>query len=104
MSVTSDDGYIHVNYGQVNDVLDALQGADQSIGMVLDELQHTIGPLVSSWLGPSQQEYSNVQARWNNDMNDMSAQLVKSAAVLEGMSTNYANTDNNLSMQWSEIT
>ena len=103
MTVSSDDGYIHVNYGQVNGVYDALQGADKAIGMVLQNLEQVIAPLQASWLGISEDEYQMVQARWNQDMADMSATLTASAATLEEMSINYGNTDNNLALQWQQI-
>jgi WXG100 family type VII secretion target len=103
--MTSSDGdYIHVNYGQVNDVYDALQDADNAISQVLSNLQDVIQPLQASWLGISQDEYTMVQARWNQDMGDMSTTLANSRATLEEMSINYGTTDNNLALQWQDIT
>jgi WXG100 family type VII secretion target len=103
MTASAGDGYIHVNYGQVNDVYDALESADKAIQMVLSELESTASRLSQSWIGSSQQEYTMVQTRWNNDMNDMSTTLANARATLSEMSINYGNTDNNLAMQWSEI-
>jgi 6 kDa early secretory antigenic target len=104
MSISSDDGYIHVNYGHVNDVLDAFQDANKAIQMVLSNLESVISPLTSSWLGVSEDEYVQVQNRWNQDMGDMTTTLQKSAATLEEMTINYGNTDNNLALQWQQIT
>jgi WXG100 family type VII secretion target len=98
------DDYIHVNYGQVNDAYDALQYANQSIGKVVGQLEHVVGALVGSWQGISQEVWTQIQARWSADMADMSTQLAKSAGVLDEMAVNYANTDNNLALQWQAIT
>lgn len=103
MSVSSSDGYINVNYGSVDNVEQALQDCDQSIGKVLDRLQNVIGNLQGSWAGVSQDEYQQVQARWTADLNDMQALLVKYSGVLDEMKINYGNTDNHLAMSWSEI-
>jgi WXG100 family type VII secretion target len=103
MTVSSDDGYIHVNYGQVNDVYDALQKATQSIEMVLQELETAIQPLTAVWAGVSQDEYHMVQARWTQDIADMTGTLAANAATLDEMKINYGNTDNNLAFGWQGI-
>jgi 6 kDa early secretory antigenic target len=97
------DGDIFVNYGQVNDVEDVLRDASNSVSMIVDEVQSAVAPLVASWLGQSQDTYSQVQAKWNADMGDMQSVLTKYAPTLEQMKVNYGNNDNNLALQWSAI-
>src|ERR1700722_18739786 len=97
------DGDIYVNYGQVNDVEDVLQASTNAVSRILDEINSAVGPLVASWQGSSQDAYSQVQAKWNADTQDMQAVLSKYAPTLDEMKVNYGNTDNNLAMQWSGI-
>ncbi|MGD0558672.1 MAG: WXG100 family type VII secretion target [Streptosporangiaceae bacterium] len=104
MTVSSDDGYIHVNYGQVNDVYDALMDADKSIQMVISNLETVINPLLQSWQGISEGAWAQLQNWWNQEIGDMNALLAKSARTLEEMSINYGTTDNNLALQWEQIT
>jgi early secretory antigenic target protein ESAT-6 len=98
------DGQIYVNYGQVDNVGQALQDADAQIQNVVNQLQDVIQPLRASWSGASEAEYVTVQARWNNDISQMNSLLVRYGSTLGDMTTNYGNTDNKLAFQWSSIT
>ena len=98
------DGDIYVNYGSVSDVEDVLQGATSAVSRILDEINSAVGPLIASWQGSSQDAYSQVQAKWNADTQDMQTLLSQYAPTLDEMKVNYGNTDNNLALQWSSIT
>jgi 6 kDa early secretory antigenic target len=98
------DNSIYVNYNNVANVQQALQDADYAIQMVLSELQDVINPLRATWAGASEQQYVQVQARWNSDLGDMNTLLSKYASTLEEMTINYGTTDNNLAFQWAAIT
>jgi WXG100 family type VII secretion target len=98
------DGDIYVNYGSVNDVKDVLSDATNAVSQILDSINQTVGPLVASWQGSSQDAYSQIQAKWNSDTQDMQSLLSQYAPTLDEMSVNYGNTDNNLALQWSSIT
>jgi len=104
MTVSSSDGYIHVNYSGVDNVEEALVDATKAVGNVLAELQQIITPLTSSWLGVSEDEYTQVQNRWNQDIDAMNVTLARYASTLDEIKINYGNTDNGLAVQWSEIT
>jgi early secretory antigenic target protein ESAT-6 len=98
------DGDIYVNYGSVNDVEDVLNDATNAVSQILDQIQQTVGPLVATWQGSSQEAYSQVQTKWNSDVQDMQATLSQYAPTLDEIKVNYGNTDNNLALQWSSIT
>jgi 6 kDa early secretory antigenic target len=98
------DSQIYVDYGQVNNVHQALQDADMAIQRVLGQLEDVINPLRASWSGASEAEYTAVQARWNNDLAQMNSLLSQYGNTLDDMTVNYGNTDNNLALQWSSIT
>jgi WXG100 family type VII secretion target len=102
--MTTPDGYIHVNYGQVTDVYDAFMDATQQVNAAIEMLQQAVQPLAASWVGVSRDEYSQVQARWQSDLADMNSALVNSAHTLDEMSYNYSTTDKNLAFQWQQIT
>jgi early secretory antigenic target protein ESAT-6 len=97
------DGQIYVDYGQVGNVEQALQDADNAIQRVLGELQDVINPLRASWSGASEAEYVAVQNRWNNDIGQMNALLAQYSSTLNEMTVNYGSTDNGLALQWSAI-
>jgi len=101
--LSTNEGDIYVNYGHVNNVEDALSDADIQINAVLENLQDMVGQLQATWAGVSQEEYTQVQARWTADTADMQNILKNYNSTLGEMSYNYGNTDNNLAMQWSEI-
>ena len=101
--MSTNEGDIYVNYGHVNNVEDALSDADIQINAVLENLQDMVGQLQATWAGVSQEEYTQVQARWTADTADMQNILKNYNSTLGEMSYNYGNTDNNLAMQWSEI-
>jgi len=97
------EGDIYVNYGHVDNVEQALNDADNAIQRVLNQLQDVINPLRATWSGVSEDEYIQVQTRWNNDVGDMSNILNKYNATLSEMKINYGNTDNNLALSWASI-
>ena len=102
--MAASDSQIYVDYGQVNNVHQALQDADMAIQRVLGQLEDVINPLRASWSGASEAEYTTVQARWNNDLTQMNSLLSQYGSTLDDMTVNYGNTDNNLALQWSSIT
>ncbi|HET7014921.1 MAG TPA: WXG100 family type VII secretion target [Streptosporangiaceae bacterium] len=102
--MAASDNQIYVDYGQVSNVHQALQDADRAIQSVLTQLEDVINPLRASWSGASEAEYTAVQARWNNDLNQMNSLLNQYAGTLDDMTVNYGTTDNHLALQWSSIT
>lgn len=104
MSVSDDDGFIYVNYGATNDVYDALQHADDAIGKVLEELEGVIQPLIGTWEGISADAWQSLQQGWNDQLNQLNRDLASNASTLQEMSINYGTTDNNLTLQWQDIT
>jgi WXG100 family type VII secretion target len=101
--MSMNEGDIYVNYGQVNDVEDALNAATNAVSRILDEINTAVQPLIASWEGSSQDAYRQVQQKWNADTTDMQTLLAKYAPTLDEMKVNYGNTDNNLALQWSGI-
>ena len=97
------DGDIFVNYGGVQDVEDALQDCDKAVGQILDQVNTAIQPMMSSWQGSSQEVYGQVQTKWNSDLSDMQNVLSQYAPTLDEMKISYGTTDNNLALQWSQI-
>ncbi len=97
------DGDIYVDYGRVNDVEDVLNGCTRAVGSIIDEINSAVGPMVSTWQGSSQDVYSQVQTKWNADTADMQNILSNYAPTLDEMKINYGTTDNNLALQWSQI-
>jgi WXG100 family type VII secretion target len=100
----SDDDLISVQYGPTNDVYDALVHADNAIQDVISELEGVIQPLIGTWEGISSDAWQTLQQNWSNQIAQMNADLGKNAGILSEMTTNYGTTDNNLALQWQEIT
>jgi len=99
----ADGNSIYVNYSATGNVVDDLSQADNSIQGVLTNLQDAITPLRATWSGASDDEYTIVQNRWNNDMAQMQAMLPKYSQTLDNMSHNYNNTDTRIAGQWANI-
>jgi early secretory antigenic target protein ESAT-6 len=99
----ADPNSIFVSYGKTEDISTQLVAADHSIQSLLDELNRTIVPLRATWSGASDEEYTHVQARWNQDMTEMQNMLPVYSNTLNDMSGNYANTDNRVASQWAGI-
>jgi WXG100 family type VII secretion target len=98
------DGLISVNYGPTNDVYDSLVHADQAIGSVLSELESAINPLIGTWEGIASDAWQSIQNGWNDKIAQMNQDLASNAGILSEMTTNYSTTDNNLALQWQDIT
>jgi WXG100 family type VII secretion target len=102
--IAGDDGLISVQYGPTNDVYDALVHADNAISDVITQLEGVINPLIGTWEGISADAWQSLQQNWTNMIAQMNADLGKNAGILSEMTSNYGTTDNNLSLQWQEIT
>jgi WXG100 family type VII secretion target len=99
------DGLISVNYGPTNDVYEALVYADKAIGQVLGELENTINQLLANqWEGNSSDAWQAIQKGWNDQLTQMNTDLNNNAGILQEMTSNYSTTDNNLALQWQDIT
>jgi WXG100 family type VII secretion target len=99
-----DDGLISVQYGPTNDVYDALVHADSAISNVISELEGVINPLIGTWEGISADAWQSLQQNWTDMIAQMNRDLSNNAAILSEMTSNYGTTDNNLAMQWQDIT
>jgi WXG100 family type VII secretion target len=99
----ADGNSIYVNYSATSNVVDDLAQADNAIQGVLSNLQDAITPLRATWSGASDDEYTIVQNRWNNDMAQMQAMLPKYSQTLDNMSGNYSTTDNRIAANWAGI-
>jgi 6 kDa early secretory antigenic target len=97
------DNSLYVNYGSTGDVQDQLVQADRQISSVLDNLTDSIAPLRATWSGASDAEYTQVQNRWNSDINAMSRLMGGYSNTLDEMSRNYSTTDNGLAEDWAQI-
>ncbi|HEY6497611.1 MAG TPA: WXG100 family type VII secretion target [Trebonia sp.] len=97
------DGLISVNYGPTNDVYDALMHADSAIGQVLSELENVINPLIGTWEGISSDAWQSIQKGWSDMIVQMNQDLSNNAGILSEMTSNYSTTDNNLALQWQDI-
>jgi WXG100 family type VII secretion target len=95
---------IYVSYGHVDNVEQVLEDSNNATMRVLEELQNVIQPMMASWAGSSVNAYADVQKRWTNDTNDMSNLLDRYRKTLDDMKINYGTTDNNLALQWADIT
>jgi WXG100 family type VII secretion target len=92
---------IYVNYNGTNAVVDGLVQADKQIQGVLDNLQATIQPLQATWSGASDDEYTTVQNRWNNDMAQMQSMLTQYGQSVNEASNTYNSTDNRIAGNWA---
>jgi len=103
VTVSQDGDFIHVDYGHVTDVYDALVHATEQIKQIIENLENEVKPLEASWIGVSRDEYSGVKVRYTNDTANMSQTLGNSAGTLSEMSYNYQSTDKNLAFSWQDI-
>lgn len=101
--MSQNPGDIYVNYGAVANVEDVLTACDAAVRQVLDQVNTGIQPMLHSWQGSSQDTYTQVQTKWNSDLDDMHNVLAQYAPTLDEMKINYGTTDNNLALQWSQI-
>jgi early secretory antigenic target protein ESAT-6 len=96
-------GDIFINYSGVNNVIEDMQSANNAIQGVLNNLQDEIQPLRATWAGTSEDAWVAVQNRWDADMADMNRVLSQASVTLGDMSSNTANTDNNVAAGWQGI-
>ena len=102
--MSSNEDLISVNYGPTNDVYDSLMHADNAMDQVISELEGVINQLMPTWSGISSDAWQAIQKGWSDQIQVMNGDLGNNAGVLQEMTTNYSTTDNNLALQWQNIT
>lgn len=96
-------GDIYIAYAGVGSVIEELGNSNRAINTILENLAEAIQPLTATWAGDSEQEYIQVQARWNADMTDMTTVLVQATQCLGDISYNTSRTDLGVAGQWAAI-
>jgi WXG100 family type VII secretion target len=74
-----------VDYGSVNNALQVLTDAYDTIVMIINETQAAISSLQESWAGVSEQEYEGVQSRWTDDVQQLQEALGECIGSLSQM-------------------
>jgi WXG100 family type VII secretion target len=101
--MSNGDDSIYVNYMGVSNVGDALADATNQINTMFEDLMAACQPLVQTWSGTPQQQWTVLQNQWNTDIQNMQGILSKYNSTLDQMSVNYSSTDNQLANSWAGI-
>ncbi|MFI8088590.1 WXG100 family type VII secretion target [Streptomyces sp. NPDC086080] len=97
------DGYIYVDYNHAEGAADDMVSQSQSIMSILANLEMELAELRNSWIGDDRDVYSEVQAKWDNAVENIKVLLANHSALLTEISGNYRHTEQNLSQRWGDI-
>ncbi|MER6671558.1 WXG100 family type VII secretion target [Streptomyces sp. NPDC000983] len=97
------DGYIYVDYNHAEGAADDMVGQSQAIMSILANLEMELAELRNSWIGDDRDVYSEVQAAWDNAVENIKTLLANHSGLLSEISANYRYTEQNLSQRWGDI-
>lgn len=97
------DGYIYVDYNHAEGAADDMVGQSQAIMSILANLEMELAELRNSWIGDDRDVYSEVQAKWDNAVQNIKTLLANHSGLLTEISGNYRYTERNLSQRWGDI-
>ncbi|WP_327412682.1 WXG100 family type VII secretion target [Streptomyces sp. NBC_01233] len=97
------DGYIYVDYNHAENAADDMVSQSQAIMSIIANLEMELAELRNTWIGDDREVYSEVQAKWDQAVENIKALLASHSALLTDISGNYRFTENNLAQKWGDI-
>ncbi|CAL9613470.1 hypothetical protein SUDANB58_05688 [Streptomyces sp. enrichment culture] len=97
------DGYIYVDYNHAEGAADDMVSQSKAIMSILANLEMELTELRNSWIGDDRDVYSEVQAKWDNAVENIKNLLANHSGLLTEISSNYRHTEQNLSQRWGDI-
>ncbi|MEZ3180292.1 WXG100 family type VII secretion target [Streptomyces pimonensis] len=97
------DGYIYVDYNHAEGAADDMISQSKAIMSILANLEMELAELRNSWIGDDRDVYSEVQAKWDNAVENIKTLLANHSGLLTEISNNYRYTEQNLSQRWGDI-
>lgn len=86
-------GSFSVNPAQVEALANNIRHGADGIQAQLDELDAKVNQLRQSWDGAAQQAYTQAQAKWTADLNDVRNILNQIASATSQISSSYTASD-----------
>ncbi|WP_327249988.1 WXG100 family type VII secretion target [Streptomyces sp. NBC_01320] len=97
------DGYIYVDYRHTENAADDMVSQTQAIMSILANLEMELNELRNTWVGDDRQVYSEVQAKWDQAVENMKTLLASHSSLLTDISGNYRFTEQSLAQKWGDI-
>lgn len=97
------DGYIYVDYNKAEGAADDMVSQSQAIMSILANLEMELAELRNSWIGDDRDVYSEIQAKWDNAVQNIRSLLANHSNLLTEISSGYRYTEQNLSQRWGDI-
>lgn len=88
----AEDG-IYIDHGHATSFAEEMMSQTTRISGVIQDLQQSLAPIVSQWLGPDRDVYMNkVQPTWTAEVQSLGQILQSHATTLGNVSDNYQRT------------
>ena len=97
------DGYIYVDYNRAEGSAEDMINQSQAIMGIISNLEMELTELKNSWIGDDKDVYTEVQAKWDNAVQNIKNLLANHSTLLDEISGNYRHTEQNLSQKWGDI-
>ncbi|MEE1940111.1 WXG100 family type VII secretion target [Streptomyces sp. TRM 70361] len=98
------DGYIYIDYRHAENAADDMVEQSQAIMSIIENLEMELTELKNTWIGEDSDVYRQVQANWNQAVQNIKNLLASNSHLLTDISDNYRYTEKALSDRWSSIT
>lgn len=97
------DGFIYVDYNSAENAAEDMVFQSQAIMSIITNLEMELTELRNTWIGDDKDVYSEVQANWNQAVENIKSLLANHSNLLTDISSNYRFTEKSLSDRWGDI-
>ena len=103
MADNMSDGYIYVDYANVDNAVDEMRLQTREIEKIISSLNDELQPLQKSWEGDDREAYSEKQAAWNQAVANMRKWLGDNAQTLNHIRDLYTHNERSQTQSWQGV-
>ncbi|MGI5197941.1 WXG100 family type VII secretion target [Streptomyces sp. CA-288835] len=97
------EGFIYVDYTQVQAAVEDMEAQSQAIARVIENLNMELTELQNSWIGDDKDVYAEVQKKWDMAVHNLGLLLKNHSTALEGIQMEYARTQQSGTDRWQSV-
>jgi len=94
-------GEIKVNFGSLSGGAAGIAASYRTLVSTLEDLEHQLAPMVSTWTGDAQQAYHQQKQKWDQAAAAMSTILNQMGQAVDQAHSNYQSAEKSNQGLWS---
>lgn len=101
--MNNSEGFIYVDYTQVQAAVEDLQTQSQAIASAIETLNQELSELQNTWIGDDRDVYGEVQSKWNAAVENIRTLLNNHSLALTDISDDYRRSEQSGTQRWQSV-